>query len=408
MKAKSLVSVFFENISILILIFILIIISLLVYQNHFAEVIENNHLNISIMQLLIIALIAIFATIAISKYVSSLLDDDLQKLKRSFIKASKDAKMIDTNDVKYTEFQDIAYSANDMLKQVAITNEYLQAIINAQKNIILVAHKCKLTLANRAFYELVNIKNLNEFYEKYDQISNIFKHSYAGYIVKDTPDKDWINEVLSHSDMRHKLIIDVNGHDYTYIVDVTNITIDHDDRAVIVLTDIHEIEDERKDLERKASTDALTKVANRLKFDTILEQQISIHKRYSYELSLIMFDIDYFKKFNDNYGHKVGDMILVEIANLISSNLRKSDTFARWGGEEFAIILPNSKLNVAIKIANKLRKKIENHTFENNLKITCSFGVAEYKDDFSTDDFLHEADKQLYISKERGRNRVSP
>jgi diguanylate cyclase (GGDEF)-like protein len=138
----------------------------------------------------------------------------------------------------------------------------------------------------------------------------------------------------------------------------------------------------------------------------ILSQQIEMSKRYSHGFCLIMFDIDNFKSINDTYGHKVGDNILVELAFIVKNTMRKSDTFARWGGEEFAVILPQSRVKTAVKIAEKFRLKIANNVFEDDLKITCSFGVCEYKKAYDAATLIEYTDKKLYEAKHSGKNRV--
>ena len=158
--------------------------------------------------------------------------------------------------------------------------------------------------------------------------------------------------------------------------------------------------------EHLATKDKLTNIFNRIKIDDLLKEQIEISKRYNRNLSIIFFDIDHFKRVNDTYGHKTGDYVLKEIANLVSSNIRKSDFFGRWGGEEFLIILPETSLEEAYNVAEKLRKIIENHSFKDVGQITCSFGVVDYKKDETVTELIERVDKLLYKAKENGRNKV--
>ncbi len=162
-----------------------------------------------------------------------------------------------------------------------------------------------------------------------------------------------------------------------------------------------------KKLEELATIDGLTAIFNRYKIDVSLEKQMEIARRYHRKMSIIFFDIDYFKKVNDTYGHEVGDLVLIEISKLVTQNIRQSDIFGRWGGEEFLIILPETSLESAKKLAEKLRKIIENHTFEKVGKITCSFGVTEFKEDDTYETIISRVDELLYKSKTSGRNRVS-
>ncbi len=161
-----------------------------------------------------------------------------------------------------------------------------------------------------------------------------------------------------------------------------------------------------KELEKLATIDKLTSIYNRYKTDLSLHSQIEISKRYKRPLSLIFFDIDFFKKVNDSYGHKAGDMVLSKLCEIVSRSVRKSDIFGRWGGEEFLIILPETTEDEAISLAEKLRQKIEKYTFDKVKNITCSFGVTNYKNGDNSETIMMRVDKQLYKAKQNGRNRI--
>ena len=152
--------------------------------------------------------------------------------------------------------------------------------------------------------------------------------------------------------------------------------------------------------------DALTGIYNRHGINEILSQELKEFKRDKKEFSVIFFDIDLFKKVNDIYGHDIGDYVLENIANLVSIEIRSSDIFARWGGEEFIIFLPNTNISNSIDIAEKLRKIIEEHAFSNVDSITCSFGVTQLQEQDDKTSFLKRVDELLYKAKENGRNCV--
>ncbi|MFO7990204.1 MAG: diguanylate cyclase [Thermodesulfobacteriota bacterium] len=159
-------------------------------------------------------------------------------------------------------------------------------------------------------------------------------------------------------------------------------------------------------LEKQATTDALTGIFNRMKFNNSFTNEIQRAQRYNTPLSLIIFDIDHFKQVNDTYGHLAGDSVLKKLVRLVASNLREIDIFARWGGEEFVIQTPETSLDGAIKLAEKLRSKIENHDFAEPEKITTSFGVTSLKKGDNTISFINRADEALYRAKKGGRNQV--
>ncbi len=176
-----------------------------------------------------------------------------------------------------------------------------------------------------------------------------------------------------------------------------------------------ELEEKNKKLENLANVDGLTDIYNHRYFQNILDQEINRATRRELVLSIVMFDIDFFKKLNDTYGHQTGDFILYELAQLSKSNLREYDTIARYGGEEFIVILPETELEEAKNVAEKIRAAIEDNSFEDEngdtYNITASFGVATAKpateDTFIKSDFIGKADSALYTAKSQGRNQVA-
>jgi len=160
-------------------------------------------------------------------------------------------------------------------------------------------------------------------------------------------------------------------------------------------------------LKQLATIDTLTKVYNRYKINEIIDHQIARSKRYDEVFSLLMFDIDYFKKVNDTYGHYVGDLVLKKLSELIQRNIREVDSFGRWGGEEFMLLLHKASREEAVFIAEKLRKLVKNYNIDNLYKITISIGVTTFSKYDTKETLLEKADNALYKSKEDGRNRVS-
>lgn len=164
--------------------------------------------------------------------------------------------------------------------------------------------------------------------------------------------------------------------------------------------------DARVNYAHNAKIDHLTGLHNRASLDECLVEEISRHQRYDEPLSVIIADIDYFKAVNDGYGHDVGDLVLQEVARLLVSHVRKSDFVARFGGEEFMIVCPNTTAKEASIVAENLRNKIANFSFETVGHKTVSFGVAEYQVSQSAKAFFVVADHALYQAKEAGRNQV--
>lgn len=162
-----------------------------------------------------------------------------------------------------------------------------------------------------------------------------------------------------------------------------------------------------KKLESISFTDSLTEVYNRHRFLELAHDELDKHIRSEAPLSFVMIDLDNFKKVNDDYGHNVGDRVLKDISSLISRNIRKTDTFARWGGEEFILMLPDSDSYSAYKISERLRLLVENHIFKDAGNLTVSIGISELTECHSLIGTIAQVDKALYKSKLDGRNKVS-
>jgi diguanylate cyclase (GGDEF)-like protein/PAS domain S-box-containing protein len=162
----------------------------------------------------------------------------------------------------------------------------------------------------------------------------------------------------------------------------------------------------KKYAEELSITDQLTQLYNRGYLDKILDKEMSRFGRYGTPVSVIMIDIDYFKEVNDQYGHLSGDRVLVELAQILKSNIRVTDTLGRWGGEEFMIICNQNTLDEAAQLAEKLRRAIESHIFVNIGTKTVSLGVGCIRKNENEMGLIQRVDNALYQAKELGRNRV--
>lgn len=170
-----------------------------------------------------------------------------------------------------------------------------------------------------------------------------------------------------------------------------------------------ELEEKNAALEYLASRDAMTGLLNRARFLSEAEREVASHQRSGAPACLVMLDIDHFKRTNDTYGHPTGDHILVEIALILTRELRNGDLLARFGGEEFAILLPVTSLPEAIRVAEHLRTTIVERPFafgERSIRVSASFGVAPLDCSGTIDDCYRTADRALYRAKQDGRNCV--
>jgi len=155
-----------------------------------------------------------------------------------------------------------------------------------------------------------------------------------------------------------------------------------------------------------AITDTLTQIYNRKHFNLSLAEEIRRVKRYGDTLSMLMFDIDHYKRINDTYGHQIGDQVMIEIVNIVSQNIRDSDLFSRWGGDEFMILLPHQTLLEGKHIAEKLCRSISTHQFNDITGATISCGISEFRKDDTDESLLLRVDHNLYQAKQAGRNRA--
>jgi diguanylate cyclase (GGDEF)-like protein len=159
-------------------------------------------------------------------------------------------------------------------------------------------------------------------------------------------------------------------------------------------------------LKRLATTDILTGAYNRIGFDEIISREMESARRYNKSLSVILFDIDHFKRVNDQFGHHTGDAVLKQIATIVRKTIRKVDYFIRWGGEEFLILSEETDREQACIVAERLRMNVGRFAFATVGHITISCGVAEFHAGDTEHSFIKKADAAMYKAKKQGRNRV--
>lgn len=178
------------------------------------------------------------------------------------------------------------------------------------------------------------------------------------------------------------------------------------DLVRIYVLDITQRKQAEEEIYLLATTDGLTGIANRRQFATIMAREVERAKRYGTPMSVVMYDIDYFKRVNDSFGHDVGDVVLQALTGLVKEHIRANDVPARWGGEEFMILMPQSSLEAARDAAEKLRLAIAAHQFHKCGELTVSFGVAAFEPQDDLNALLKRVDDALYRAKALGRNRV--
>jgi diguanylate cyclase (GGDEF)-like protein len=280
---------------------------------------------------------------------------------------------------------------------------YYKNIIDTSDNIVLINDGKMILDVNKAFFNYFQkYKTLQEFLREHHCVCEFFVQE-EGYIQKEMDGMNWVEYLLAHSKEGNKIKMQIDGAIYYFLASASKISEDSLQIATI-LADITEQEIYKQELEERIITDVLTGIKNRRFYESRMQYEVARSCRYNESFSIIMFDIDHFKQVNDQYGHDVGDKVLVEYTEMIANMLRESDLLCRIGGEEFVIITPHTSKLDAYKLAEKIRKTVAKS--KHILPITMSFGVTEYRDCEDKDSMFKRADQALYEAKESGRNRV--
>jgi two-component system, cell cycle response regulator len=305
-----------------------------------------------------------------------------------------------------SKFEEAVQTAQKLNHELQKEVDILQGVIDQQTNIVFVCSENNIISANKSFFKFFNVNSLDQFRSDHKHISNTFIHHKNFFSLKDKS-KLWISEIQRLTpENRIVSIIDLQRFEpKAFNVQISNLD-SNNDNFVVTFTDITEIKLESQKYHYHATHDALTRIYNRSYYFDKISQEINYAQRYDTSFSIILFDIDHFKKFNDTYGHLKGDEVLVAVTSLINKNIRASDTLARWGGEEFIILLEKTTIDTAELMAENFRQLIEDLNIKDVGTVTSSFGVTQFKPNDTQDTILKRADEALYKAKEAGRNTV--
>jgi len=276
---------------------------------------------------------------------------------------------------------DITLSKQKILQysnESILLNNTLQKILDSQNALLFVTNNEEITYTNEQFLEYFSIKKVTEIKRKNLQLYKYFDNNLESY-----------DALFEQVNSKEEYIV-INSD--TFILQASMIESTH---KLFTLTNVTKLSNE-------IQMDALTGVYKKPYFNIRLEKVI----RDKEEAILVVVDIDNFKVINDTFGHQVGDDVLKEFASLVQNNIRSEDLFARWGGEEFLLLLQHTTLENALKKIESIRTHIEKHTFKHIGNMTSSFGVAYKEESDDIHSLLQRADKALYESKHNGKNRV--
>lgn len=288
---------------------------------------------------------------------------------------------------------------------IAITQKelQLQSILDSSENFLIVYKNKIITDANQHFFHFFNVKNIQEFQEFYNTIEENFINDSANFNYGKKNSLHWSIQFKQSNQIQHIVALRNIEHSNINYFNVKFNNLNNDSSSQLVtFSNITDIYRQAKQDKHRANHDQLTGLYNREYFHTIIHE--IIHKNST--ISLLMFDIDYFKNINDTYGHNIGDIILQEFSQIINDNIKHKDILFRWGGEEFIVLLPETKSEDAFILAEHIRITVAKYLFTEIKHLECSIGITFYHKNTSIISFLEEADLALYKAKETGRNKT--
>jgi len=290
------------------------------------------------------------------------------------------------------------------------SNSCISDFLNLQTNIAIIATNDKTIFINRAGLDFFGYKSIKDFQREIKSVNRLFLEEDS-CVTRYSHGKNWLEKIYNSKHKLAKVKIKTPADrimDYYFYIQVSKL---RRDNYLLIFTNITKLESDKDIIRKLADYDPLTNIYSRVKFNELFPQYIDKALTYNEKISIILFDIDHFKSINDNYGHDVGDRVLIELTSIVKSvlkdrNLRKNSIFSRWGGEEFIILLQGVPKEEANKIANILKEEIKGYKFYKVGKVTCSFGVTQVKMSDTQIDIFHRVDKALYEAKEAGRDSV--
>jgi diguanylate cyclase (GGDEF)-like protein len=298
----------------------------------------------------------------------------------------------------------------DKLIQKDIEHEYefliVQKTLDAQKSISVVLDDEGLIFVNRTLLDLVELRDINEFKQDYECISDLFEkvlHNDS-YLTKYVKQVFWIDHIQKEkTHQQFKVLMKFGNSQKEFDIIFKDISIKDKNLYLIVF---HEIKNKTNHDETKATVDTLTKLFSKERFDMLLDNEMKLATTTRSTLSIIVVDIDSFEKVKDKYGEDTSNNILIDFADILHSSVRGNDFLARWSDDKFIMAFLTADRDQAKMIANKVRQKVENHSFVSVGKLTASFGVSQFIYNETSADLLTRANKALYRAKEKGKNRV--
>jgi len=300
-------------------------------------------------------------------------------------------------------------TAFDITKQVEIEHDMLRNEQRLRAVLEILPYPIYVTRRDDGQILFVNRKSCLLFQQSAAQ----FLRMKAGDLFESQKDRESLGQLLdSVSDIRDIEVQMKTAQGRVFTAELAAITLDYGTApsVLVALNDISQRKEMEAELFRQASTDSLTGISNRRYFQNQAEQEVRRARRFARDMTVMMIDIDHFKLINDAHGHGVGDAVIQGVVKRALESLRQSDSIGRIGGEEFAVLLPETGMAAAFDVAERLRVHLQDRPIiAAHVPVTCtvSIGVAQLSAlDGTFDDLLHRADIALYDAKNKGRNRV--
>ena len=302
---------------------------------------------------------------------------------------------------------------NDLNKNIVLKREkrlyesILEDIAQMQDIMLAVYDQNRVPIFhNKKLLSFLGYQSLEIFLTEYNSLSKKFENKEECYFSENHDEAEWIEEIKDIEVNRR--IVSMRGTDMLesklFLVSLSDKT--QSNNIIVTFSEVTSIVEQQQQYKQDSYTDELTQIDNRARFNILFEEAIENSKEQQSPLSIVLLDIDNFKHINDQHGHAVGDNVLKLFTALILDNIRVEDSFSRWGGEEFVLLLSDTALQNAKDIAENLRVVIENYDFGIDKKLTCSFGVTVGTDGDTSGSLFEQVDKALYKAKNSGRNRV--
>lgn len=290
--------------------------------------------------------------------------------------------------------------------QAELEKRFFFEVFDTSTEIVYVSNHRRILFANRRFFEFFDsFQNIEEFHQAYHCICELFVPE-EGYLRRYMEGGTyWFDYVIGNKEKSHYAKIRWHDQDYIFLVKATDISSHFGtDYVSVLMTDITEEEHYKNRLEYLIAHDELTDVHNRHYFNQYLQNVMSERPD---PFCMVFIDVDHFKQVNDAHGHDMGDKVLVEVSQVLDGLLRVRDVLCRVGGEEFAIMLPDTNLENALILAERYREAVADMTVDKGrLSVTISLGVVQLEAGDSLQSFYKRADRALYLAKQQGRNRV--